>query len=363
MTTDDAKQDPLGLHETEPNPSAVRLGRIIGRGAVVAAILLVGAVIWTTDRHPRSDEGRVTANVVGIAPRVSGPILALPIEDNQQVEAGDILFEVDPEPFVIATAIAQANRDAVAGEVANARGAIEAQRLQVDAARAVLSQVETILAQAEETYQRLAPLLEKRFATPEAVDTARRARDTAAAGVSVAKAELEATRALIHDVEPLLARQRALSGLVEAAELALKHTVVRAPFPARVAALTISEGAFARTGFDTITLIDTRRWWVVADFRESELRHIQVGDRVRVTLATAPGLEVGGIVDGIDWGVTAMPQNPFPGLPIVLRQLDWVHIAQRFPVHILLDPDTPAEVLRVGTTATATILGNAGSED
>ena len=248
-------------------------------------------------------------------PRVSGPILALPIEDNQQVEAGDILFEVDPEPFVIASAIAQANRDALVGEIANARGAIEAQRLQVDAARAVLSQVETALAQAEETYQRLAPLLEKRFTTPEAVDTARRARDTAAAGVSVAKAELEATRALIHDVEPLLARQRALSGLVEAAELALEHTVVRAPFPARVAALTISEGAFARTGFDTITLIDTRRWWVVADFRESELRHIQVGDRVRVTLATAPGLEVGGIVDGIDWGVTAMPQNLSPAYP------------------------------------------------
>ena len=363
MTTDEANQDPLGLHEPEPNPSAVRYGRIIGRGAVVAAILLVGVVIWTTDRHPRSDEGRVTANVVGIAPRVSGPILALPIEDNQQVEAGDILFEVDPEPFVIAAAIAQANRDALAGEVANARGAIEAQRLQVDAARAALSQVKTALAQADETYQRLAPLLEKRFTTPEAVDTARRARDTAAAGVSVAKAELEATRALIQDVEPLLARERALSGLVEAAELALKHTVVRAPFPARVAALTISEGVFARTGFDTITLIDTRRWWVVADFRESELRHIQVGDRVRVTLATAPGLEVGGTVDGIDWGVTAMPQNPFPGLPIVLRQLDWVHIAQRFPVHILLDPDTPAEVLRVGATAAATILGNAGSED
>jgi len=363
MTTDEATQDPLGLHEPEPNPSAVRRGRIIGWGAVVASILLVGAVIWTTGKYPRSDEGRVTANVVGIAPRISGPILALPIEDNQKVEAGDILFQIDPEPFIIAVTIAQANRDAVAGEVINARGAIEAQRLQVEAARAALSQAETTLAQAAETYQRLAPLLEKRFTTPEAVDTARRARDTAAAAVAVAEAELAATRALIQDVEPLLAKQRALSGLLEAAELGLRHTVVRAPFPARVAALTISEGAFARTGFDTVTLIDTRRWWVVADFRESELRHIQVGDRVRVTLATAPGLEVDGIVDGIDWGVTAMPQDPFPGLPIVLRQLDWVHIAQRFPVHILLDPDTPAEFLRVGATATATILGKAGSED
>ena len=362
MTTDDAKQDPLGLHETEPNPSAVRRGQ-------------------SSDGVPSSPRSCWSAPSSGLPAGTLGPTRAgsqqtssalppsqwshsCPADRGQPASRGrGYSLRIDPEPFVIASAIAQANRDALAGEVANARGAIEAQRLQVDAARAVLSQVETALAQAEETYQRLAPLLEKRFTTPEAVDTARRARDTAAAGVAVAKAELEATRALIQDVEPLLARQRALSGLVEAAELALRHTVVRAPFPARVAALTISEGAFARTGFDTITLIDTRRWWVVADFRESELRHIQVGDRVRVTLATAPGLEVGGIVDGIDWGVTAMPQNPFPGLPIVLRQLDWVHIAQRFPVHILLDPDTPAEVLRVGATAAATILGNAGSED
>ena len=360
MSTD---EEPLGLSETEPDPSSVRSGRIIGWGAVVAAILLVCAVAWIIGTNPRSDEGRITANVVGIAPRVSGPIIRLSIEDGQKVEAGDVLFEIDPEPFVIAVSIAQANLDAVRGEVANARGAIEAQRLQVEAARAVLTQTETTLAQAEETYQRLAPLLEKRFATPEAVDTARRVRDTAAAAVAVAAAELAAAQAIIREVEPLLAKQRAVAGFLEEAELALEHTVVRAPFPARVVSLTISEGAFARAGLDTITLIDTRRWWVVADFRESELRHIRVGNRVRISLATDPGLEVGGTVDGIGWGVTAMPENPFPGLPIVLRQLDWVHIAQRFPVRIRLDSDTPPEVLRVGATAAATIVGNTASGD
>ena len=165
------------------------------------------------------------------------------------------------------------------------------------------------------------------------------------------------------EVAPLLARQRAVAGVLEEAKLALEHTIVRAPFPARVVSLTISEGAFARIGFDTITLIDTRRWWVVANFRESELRHIRVGDRARIALATDSSLEIGGTVDGIGWGVTPMPQDPFPGLPIVLRELDWVHIAQRFPVHIRLDSDTPPELLRVGATATATILGDSASED
>lgn len=363
MSNEASDNEPLGLMETEPDPRAVRSGRVIGWGAVVAAIGLVGVIAWMNSRNPRSDEGRISANVVGIAPRVSGPILRLPIEDNQRVEAREVLFEIDPEPFGIAVGIAQANLEAVAGEIANAQGAIEAQRLQVDAARAVLTQAETTLAQAEETYQRIAPLLEKRFATPEAVDTARRARDTAAAAVGVATAELAATQALIQEVEPLLARQRAVAGVLEEAKLALEHTIVRAPFPARVVSLTISEGAFARIGFDTITLIDTRRWWVVANFRESELRHIRVGDRARIALATDPSLEVGGTVDGIGWGVTPMPQDPFPGLPIVLRELDWVHIAQRFPVHIRLDSDTPPELLRVGATATATILGDSASED
>lgn len=363
MSNESGNDEPLGLAEPEPNPSVVRSGRVIGWGAVVAALGLVGVIAWMNTKNPRSDEGRIAANVVGIAPRVSGPILRLPIEDNQKVEAGEVLFEIDPEPFAIAVGIAQANLEAVAGEVDNAQGAIDAQRLQVVAARAVLAQAETALEQAEETYQRIAPLLEKRFATPEAVDTVRRARDTAEAAVGVATAELAATQALIREVAPLLARRRAVAGVLEEAELALGHTIVRAPFPARVVALSISEGAFARTGFDTITLIDIRRWWVVADFRESELRHIRVGDRARVTLATDPGLEVGGTVDGIGWGVTPMPQNPFPGLPIVLRELDWVHIAQRFPVHIRLDSNTPPELLRVGATATATILGDSVSED
>jgi len=363
MSNETPHDEPLGLTETEPNGGSTRSGRAIGWGAIVAAIGLVGLIVWLNRQNPRSDEGRIAANVVGIAPRVSGPILRLPIEDNQRVDVGEILFEIDPKPFAIAVEIAQANLEAVAGEVDNALGAIEAQRLQVDAARAVLAQAETTLAQAEETYQRIAPLLERRFATPEAVDTARRAREAAAAAVGVATAELAATQAVIQEIEPLLARQRAVAGVLEEAELALEHTIVRAPFPARVVALTISEGAFARIGFDTITLIDTRRWWVVADFRESELRHIRVGDRARVTLATDPSVGVGGTVDGIGWGVTPLPEDPFPGLPIVLRELDWVHIAQRFPVHIRLDDDTPPDLLRVGATATAVILGEPAPED
>lgn len=360
-TDKDTEAPPLGLLEEEPDPASVRWGRLIGWGTVLAAIVLLGIVFWMTHSQPRSDEGRVTANVVGVAPSVSGRITRLPIEDDQKVEAGEVLFEIDPEPFALAVKIAEANLEAVEAEVANARGVVEAQRLQVDAARAVLLQAETTLAQAAETYERLAPLLEKRFATPEAVDMARRARDTAAAAVTVAAAELAAAQAIVREVEPLLARQRAVSGVLEEAELALEHTVVRAPFPARVVALTISEGAFARIGFDTVTLIDTRRWWVVANFRESELRHIRVGDRARITLATNSDLEAHGTVDGIGWGVTPMPEDPFPGLPIVLRQLDWVHIAQSFPVRIRLDADTPEELLRVGATASATILGSMAS--
>lgn len=363
MSEGTPNDEPLGLADEEASSDATRSGRAIGWGAVLAAIGLVGSIFWLNSQNPRSDEGRIMANVVGIAPRVHGPIIRLPIEDNQKVETGDILFEVDPESFAIAVEIARANLEAVEGEVQNALGSIEAQRLQIDAARAILTQAQTALAQAEETYERLAPLLENRFTTPEAVDTARRARETAEAAVGVATAQLSAAQAIVHDVEPLLARQRAVAGMLKEAELALEHTIVQAPFPARVVDLTISEGAFARVGIDTITLIDTRRWWVVADFRESELRHIHVGDRARVTLATDASVEVGGTVEGVGWGVTSMPQDPFPGLPIVMRELDWVHIAQRFPVHIRLDADTPPELLRVGATAAATILGGSSRED
>lgn len=351
---------PTGLEKPRPDAPGARrratMGKLVGWGAVAMAVIAASALAFWTERHPRSDSGKISAHVIGIAPRVSGPIRSLPVRDNQLVPAGDILFEIDPEPYKLAADVARANLEAVEGELGNARRAIDAQRLQVRAAAGSLVQAETALMEATETYNRLAPLLPKRYASPEQVDTARRAKESAAAAVEVARAELAAAESSVLDTSAIEARQKAALGALAQAELAVSDCTVRAPFEGRVAGMNLAEGAFARTAVDVMTFIDARQWYAVAEFRESELRGIRPGDRARVEIMTAPGRAFEGEVESLGWGVTALPQDPFAGLPIVMKELDWVRLSQRFPVTIRLEKNIPPDLLRVGASATTTIL-------
>lgn len=354
---------PTGLENPRHQSPATRrratLGRMIGWSALALAVIAAVILFRWSAHHPRSDAGRISAPVIGIAPRVSGPIRSLPIQENQLVPAGGVLFEIDPEPYQLAADIARANLGAVKGDLGNARRAIEAQRLQVKAAAGALVQAETALLAATETYERLAPLLPKRYASPEQVDTARRAKETAAAAVEVARAELAATEASVLDTSAIDARLLAATAALAQADLAVRDCTVRAPFEGRVAGMNLAAGAFARTAMDAMTFIDTRQWDVVVEFQESELDGIRPGDLARVELMTAPGRTFEGRVESLGWGVTALPQDPFAGLPIVMKELDWVRLAQRFPVKIRLAKDVPPDLLRVGASATATILSGA----
>ncbi len=330
-------------------------GKLLGWG-FVALLVIVGLIaVRNFIAHPRSEHGRVSANVVGIAPRVSGPIKRLPLADDQSVAKGDILFEIDPAPYELALRVAEANRDAAAGELINVERAIAAQKAQVLSAAALLAQARTAQAQTEEAYRRVEPLLAKKFATAETVDTARHARDAAVASVEAAQAQAASAEAAVQDIAPVQARLKAAEASVAEAALAVSDCTVRAPFNGRVAGLSISAGAFARAAIDVITLIDTDDWHVEANFRESELRRIRAGDPADVEIMTMPGRRFTGEVESIGWGVTELPRLPYAGLPIIQRELDWVRLAQDFPVRIRLTGDIPPGALRVGATATATI--------
>ena len=139
------------------------------------------------------------------------------------------------------------------------------------------------------------------------MEKARNARDTAVAAVNAAQAQLSAAQFAVQDVAPLQAKLKAAEAALAEAELHVRDCTVRAPFEGRVAGLDISVGAFARTAIDVLTLIDTGDWHVEANFRESELRRIQVGDRVEVQIMTAPGRSFTGEVESMSSGVLNYP--------------------------------------------------------
>jgi multidrug efflux system membrane fusion protein len=123
--------------------------------------------------------------------------------------------------------------------------------------------------------------------------------------------------------------------------------------------MNISKGAFARAGADVFTLVDTGTWYVVANFRETQLRHIAAGSAADLYLQSQPGKHFRGTVVGLGWAVLPENGTSVMGLPRVERSLDWIRLAARFPVRIQVDD--PDDSFRLGASAVATVHGTARS--
>ena len=302
---------PLKEHEVAILPDDRSLWRNFVR-KVVSLTLLVGAIlislyVWgIVERHPRTDDASARANVVGIAPRVSGQILKLNVQDNQPVKEGDVLFEIDPEDY----------------------------KLILEKAKAELAALDRQITQAHDTLRRLEPLLPNGFATAETVDKARTVEET------------------------LRAQREGVIATINLEELHLSYCKVIAPFSGRIINLNISTGAHVTVGMPVFSMLDTARWYVVANFREAEIRHIAPGSEAIVYLSSAPDQRFRGKVQGIGWAVKPEGEIDLPpaGVPYVKRELNWVRVAQRFPVRIeVANPDP--NLFRMGASAVAIIKG------
>jgi multidrug efflux system membrane fusion protein len=146
---------------------------------------------------------------------------------------------------------------------------------------------------------------------------------------------------------------------VEQASLDLSYCKVTAPFPGRVISLNISAGAYANIGTPVFSLLDTRKWYVMANFREGEIQYMPPGSEVDVYLEAMSDRHFTGKVQGVGWAVTDESDNP-NGIPVIQRELNWVHIAQRFPVRIEIENPDPA-LFRMGASAVATIKSTPAS--
>jgi membrane fusion protein, multidrug efflux system len=274
---------------------------------VVASAVVITLYVWgIIERHPRTDDATARANVVGIAPRVSGQILKLNVQDNQAVKEGDVLFEIDPEDF----------------------------RLILEKGKAELAALDRQIALAHDTLRRLEPLLPNGFTTAEIVDKARTAEAT------------------------LRAQREGAVAAINLEELHLSYSKVIAPFAGRVINLNISAGAHVTAGVPVFSLLDTSKWYVVANFREAEIRHMAPGSEAIVYLSSAPDQRFRGKVQGIGWAVKPEGEIDLPpsGVPYVKRELNWVRVAQRFPVRIEVEnPDQ--DLFRMGASAVAIIKG------
>jgi multidrug efflux system membrane fusion protein len=392
------------------DPRRKRLGRWLRIAVILTTAIALFIVVLDTELHPRTDDASVRANFIEIAPEVGGRLIQLPVRDNTLVRQGELLFTIDPRDYEYALRQALSGQDNLEQRIADTKRKIAAQNSAVEAASAAVhssstgistassavdqakasvsrAQAAATAAEAELKYAnndlgRLEPLLTKQYVTVDQVDQARTSvrvasgnYDASRAALSEAKSQLtqatlrkeEAADAFsesqaklgqsIHVVDTLDILESQRSGLaarVDHARADLERCRVVAPFDAYVTNVNISEGEYAHPGTPIFTLIDRRKWYVIANYREGKVRHIRVGSPVDVYLMSDPSKKFAGEVESIGYGVLPEDANTVAGLPNIDRTLNWVHLSTRFPVRIRIQNPDP-DLFRIGATAVTVV--------
>jgi multidrug resistance efflux pump len=327
------------------------IGHAIGVLIVLAAIILSIYVARQYYVYPRTDDAYVRANVVGIAAHVSGPIVQMPIEDNQRINQGQLLFVVDPRPY-------RSVVDKAEADLALTNLQINALEDSIRAAKSRQMQLNAELAYDKQYLDRIQPLLSRHFVTANDVFNARSRLEAAEAAVASAHSEVSKAQNDLGQYGDINARRKAAEAALYDAKLNAEYCYVRAPFDAYVTNLNITVGQYANEGREVLSLVDNRTWYVVANFRENFLGHIRPGMSAQVYLLSYPNKRFRGRVQGVGWALYQNNGASIEGLPQVETTLNWVRLSQRFPVRIVLESSDPAFPFRMGATAVVTIKGD-----
>src|SRR5258705_334978 len=316
------------------------LARSIAALAVAAAIGLGIATLFVVDRRPRTHDAHLFAYSAGMATEVSGRILTLHVTNNQRVNAGDPLVDIDPEPFAMRLRQARAQAVALKAQINLTGRQVTSQRYGADAAATQISHAREQLALAQETLHRLEPLLAKGYVTNQQIDEARTNERNAAIALTAATQQASQARQAVGDTDSLVAQLRGAEAAEALAARDLRVATLRAPFTGTVVGLQLAEGAYAIAGQSLFTLIKDDEWYAVADFRETELPRIAVGDPATVWTMSDDSRPIQGKVQSLGRrGQPGEPPRPRPpgvwpppGLGVVGPRFSlWVRLADPPP--------------------------------
>ena len=333
---------------------------------VLAALMLVGALIgggyWYLTRDQEStDDAFIDGDVIHVNPQVSGEILALHITDNQRVQQGDLLIEIDPRDFITA-------RDQAAAALAVARAQAENARINLEmvevtaparlaAAKARLTGDLANMKQAEleaERQRNAGP----RATSQNAIDTAVANARSAAATVDLDRAQVEMQQLVRQNIaqakaqiDQLEAQAQQAEAQLAQAELNLSYTKIRAPAAGLVTGRAVNVGDIVER-MQTLTDLVIGVPWVIANFKEDQLTHMQPGQPVDISIDAYPDDAFKGHVDSIQAGTGAR----FSLLPPENATGNYVKVVQRVPVKIVFDdPEDVERFLALGMSVVPTV--------
>ncbi|MDB5950614.1 MAG: hemolysin [Massilia sp.] len=345
MSTDTASNTTAAI---TPNSNKRRLILF----AITAAFLLAGlayAAYYTLVLSGRADTDNayVGGNLVTVSSQVAGSVIEIGADETQMVQAGTEIIKLDPADAAVALNQAEARLASVVRQ--------QRERYSnVDQFDAVIAQRAVELKAAQDDLARRLPLAADHTVSGEDIAHARRAVDNARAALDVAKKQLGAARAGVSGVA-LAQHPYVLAARADyiAAWLATRRNAIVAPVSGYVAKRSVQVGSRITPGAPLLTIVPLDQLWVEANFKESELRDIRVGQP-----ATVEADMYGGKVSfhGKVLGLSAGTGSAFSLLPAQNASGNWIKVVQRVPVRIALDPkELAAHPLRVGLSATASI--------
>ena len=329
-------------------------GKVIATIVILAAIVLTAWVVFTIDRRPRTHDARIFAFSAAMAPEINGRIVQVLISNDQHVEAGQPLILIDPEPYEMQLREARAQVAALKAQIDLTGRQVTAQGSGVQAAENQVARAREQLRLNEETRKRLEPLLGPGYVTQQQIDEARTNEATALASLQQVTHSATQARQAVGDTFSLQAQLEGTEAAEALAARNLRLTTLRSPFAGIVVGLQIAEGTFAVSGHPLFSLIKSDAWYAIADFRETELPRIAVGDPATIWTMAESDRAFTGRVESLGAGVQSSDQDG-PGLPQVGRDLNWVVVAQRFEVWVRLD-HPPPEAMHSGMTASVKVL-------
>jgi membrane fusion protein, multidrug efflux system len=329
-------------------PSRLSVAKIV-KWAV--ALLILGTAIgfgvhyWRLSRiYISTDNAYVNANRIEMAAQVSGPVLSVWVRDQQSVKYGELLFQIDPQPYQLMVDAAEAQL-----ELANQSNSQD--RAAVAAARALVSQRSAELHNAQATEQRAIELTKAKLISAQSAETMATEAETAAAAVRASQASLEQATSALGKAGAQNAAVRAAAAKLSQAQLDLAHTRVTAPSSGLLANFELRPGSMVQMGVPLFTVIADNEYWVDANFKETELRRVLPGQKARIVIDMYPGHQFKGEVQSLSAGAG----QAFSLLPAQNATGNWVKVTQRVPVRVVvLDPD-PQFPMRIGTTATVRV--------
>ncbi|MGH8378767.1 MAG: HlyD family secretion protein [Gammaproteobacteria bacterium] len=326
-----------------------RIRRLLLMIVLPLILILLGLWYWAhTTRYQSTDNAYIYANQVSVTPQVSGRVVSVPVTQNQAVTPGQILLEIDPVPFQLALDQANANLKTVSDKI---RGQQESLR----ASQAQLAGAQANVAYLKRDVQRKTNL-EKRDVVPVA------RLDEIKTNLTIAEQKTLALKAQIAQIEaslggnanqPITQQAAYLQALAarDKATLELSYATIKAPAAGVVTEVDIKPGDVVTAGRPVFALVMSGERWVNANFKETQLTHVHVGQKAEITVDTYPHDKWEGTVVSMSPGTGSV----FSVLPAQNATGNWVKVVQRIPVRILIDTKPDGPDLRAGMSAEVTI--------